>query len=232
MRFIWSLSFFKIAIRFKPVFRRLGTLFMDVASSFAVSVAPPPFQKEVEEARRDTQNRVSIPKAQQSEGSAAQSQVADRRGSTQGENSLLNAQQMGIMDAQDELTILPDGRRKRNRKQKDNGEESSSEKEEQSKGDGKFQQFKDESTDNDKAHLAKQTVKSGFDPVTGYYEIPATKRHKRRSILLVFREQNVHFLEQFSDKSTAVGLINFALTRRYGSIIPHCRRGQVVERQA
>lgn len=205
---------------------------MDVASSFAVSVAPPPFQKEVEEARRDTQNRVSIPKAQQSEGSAAQSHIADQRGNTQGENSLLNAQQMGIMDAQDELTILPDGRRKRKRKNKENAEGDSSGSEEQTKGDGKFEQFKDASEESDTAHLAKQTVKSGFDPVTGYYEIPATRRHKRRSILLVFREQNVHFLEQFSDKNTAVGLINFALTRRYGSIIPHCRRGQVVERQA
>lgn len=204
---------------------------MDVASSFAVSVAPPPFQKEVEEARRDTQNRVSIPKAQQSEGSAAQSQVADRRGNTDGENSLLNAQQMGIMDAQDELTILPDGRRKRKRKSREEGEGAESEKESQEKGDGKFEQFKDDSQ-SDTKHLSKMTVKSGFDPVTGYYEIPATRRHKRRSILLVFREQNVHFLEQFSDKNTAVGLINFALTRRYGSIIPHCRRGQVVEREA
>ena len=62
--------------------------------------------------------------------------------------------------------------------------------------------------------------------------IPATRRTPARRILLRFREQNVHFLERFSDKTTAVGLINFALCRRYGSIIPHSRLGQVTDRRA
>ena len=60
---------------------------MDVASTFAVSIAPPPYQKEVDEARRDTQNRTSIPQLNESHSSERQAQIGNRRGSTDGSNS-------------------------------------------------------------------------------------------------------------------------------------------------
>lgn len=209
---------------------------MDVASTFAVSVAPPNFQKEVEEARRDTQNRTSIPQLNESHGGTRQSQIGERRGATDGSNSLLSAQQAGLLDAEDDLEIDPDGRKKRHRGngKHGNGGEGEQGQERNRDADYAFDGHEyAQNADNGKPLDGTPTdpVKAGYDPITGYYEIPSTARTPHRSILLRFREQNVHFLERFSDKSTAVGLINFALCRRYGSIIPHCRLGQVVEKR-
>lgn len=213
---------------------------MDVASNFAVSIAPPPFQKEVDEARRDTQNRVSIPKPQASEGSERQSQIADERGSTSGDNSLLSAQQKGIADAKDDLNVDPDRLKrqrgsKKKKEQQDNKEkaESSSQQDEQAKDrKGKNQDDKKSSDLLDLDHDWGPPKEGRYNELTGCYEIPAYRHHKARSILLKFREQNVKFLEQFSDRSTVIGLINFALSRRYGYIIPHSPLGQVVEKLA
>ncbi len=211
---------------------------MDVASTFAVSIAPPPYQKEVDEARRDTQNRTSIPQLNESHSSERQAQIGNRRGSTDGSNSLLSAQQAGMLDAEDEIVVDKDGRKKRRRRQGqgrgegdgESGQGGSHDREASYAFDGhEYAQDAKNGKPLD-GHL-DDPVKAGYDPITGYYEIPATSRTPRRSILLRFREQNVHFLERFSDKSTAVGLINFALCRRYGSIIPHCRLGQVVEKR-
>ena len=211
---------------------------MDVASTFAVSAAPPPFQKEVEEARRDTQNRSSIPQLSEMQNSRAQTHIGDRRGNTDGANSLLAAQQQGIMDAEDDIVVDADGRKRRRRHRNSSGEGADAETEQEQEQEEPKDAFANgyeypQRSDGNNANGDKiaDPVKSGYDPITGYYEIPATKRYKRRSILLRFREQNVHFLERFSDKTTAVGLINFALCRRYGSIIPHCRLGQVVEKR-
>lgn len=208
---------------------------MDVASTFAVSVAPPPYQKEVDEARRDTQNRVSIPKLNESHNSKAQSHIGDRRGNTDGENSLLSAQQHGIMDAEDDIVVDSNGRRKRQkRKKKDEQgqEQSQDQSQQQPTDDYAFDGHEYPQSAKGIKDERYSAIKSGYDPITGYYQIPATRRTSARSILLRFREQNVHFLERFSDKNTAVGLINFALCRKYGSIIPHSRRGQVVEKKA
>ncbi len=212
---------------------------MDVASTFAVSVAPPPYQKEVDEARRDTQARSSIPQLNQSHSSTAQSTIGDRRGATDGTNSLLTAQQQGILDAEDDIVVDADGRRKRRgRGQRQHGEDTEQDDYDERPDDGDGYAFDGneyaQSVDgqNFDQRRGRDPVKAGYDPITGYYEIPATRHSRHRSILLRFREQNVHFLERFSDKTTAVGLINFALCRRYGSIIPHCRLGQVVEKHA
>ena len=209
---------------------------MDVASTFAVSVAPPPYQKEVDEARRDTQNRVSIPKLNESHNSKAQSHIGDRRGNTDGENSLLSAHQHGIMDAVDDIIVDSNGRRKRqkrNKKDQDGNSQQEQEQEpKQSTDDFAFEGHEYPQTAKGIKDERYSAIKSGYDPITGYYQIPATRRSAARAVLLRFREQNVHFLERFSDKSTAVGLINFALCRKYGSIIPHSKRGQVVEKQA
>lgn len=207
---------------------------MDVASTFAVSVAPPPYQKEVDEARRDTQNRVSIPSLNESHNSKAQSHIADRRGNTDGENSLLNAQQMGIHDAEDEIIVDENGRRRRRRRNKGQQDENGAE-DQENNGEAQYAFDGNEyaQTDDGKIKSALEgPVQAGYDPITGYYTIPATKRTKKRMILLRFREQNVHFLERFSDKETAAGLINFALCRKYGAIIPHSQLGQVVEKKA
>lgn len=210
---------------------------MDVASTFAVSVAPPPYQKEVDEARRDTQNRTSIPQLNESHSSERQGQIGNRRGSTDGSNSLLSAQQAGILDAEDEIIVDEDGRKRRRGRGGKRGEGESKDKDNGQNGHEASYAFDGHEYAQDAKNgrpldgTLDDPVKSGYDPITGYYEIPATARTPRRSILLRFREQNVHFLERFSDKSTAVGLINFALCRRYGSIIPHCRLGQVVEKR-
>ena len=208
---------------------------MDVASNFAVSVAPPPYQKEVDEARRDTQARVAIPQLNQSHGSRSQTHIGDRRGNTDGENSLLNAQQQGIMDASDDIIVDPDGRRRRRRHRNNNGEEGDNSEYEEQQGDNyafEGNEYAQTEEGLNKFNEQDGPVKSGYDPITGYYIIPATRRTKRRTILLRFREQNVHFLDRFSDKNTAVGIINFALCRKYGAIIPHSRLGQVVEKNA
>lgn len=207
---------------------------MDVASNFAVSIAPPPFQKEVDEARRDTQNRVSIPKPQASEGSERQSQVADERGSTSGENSLLNSLQKGISDAHDDGTIDPNRhkQRKDSKKQKEDSQENNPSKQNSKEAKGKKAQAKKDDESLDFNHDWGPPKGGRYNELTGCYEIPAYRHHKARSILLKFREQNVKFLEQFSDRSTVIGLINFALSRRYGYIIPHSPLGQVVEKLA
>ncbi len=209
---------------------------MDVASTFAVSVAPPPFQKEVDEARRDTQNRVSIPQLNESHASKGQTHIGDRRGNTEGENSLLVAQQHGMLDAEDEIYVDENGQRKRRR-----GRRREQEAEEQGQDDASEQgdnygfganEYVQDLEGAPNSDETTEPIKAGYDPITGFYLIPATRFHHARKVLLRFREQNVHFLERFSDKTTAVGLINFALCRHYGSIIPHCRLGQVVERRA
>lgn len=207
---------------------------MDVASNFAVSIAPPPYQKEVDEARRDTQARSAIPQLNQSHGSRSQTHIGDRRGNTEGENSLLNAQQQGIMDASDEIIVDEDGRRRRKRRRGQGGQEGEHEGQDGHPADYQFDGNEYAQTEEGRKRFEEfeGPVKAGYDPITGYYEIPATKRSKRRSILLRFREQNVHFLDRFSDKNTAVGIINFALCRKYGAIIPHSRLGQVVEKNA
>lgn len=211
---------------------------MDVASTFAVSVAPPPYQKEVDEARRETQNKTSIPQLNESHGSKAQSHIGDRRGNTDGENSLLSAQQHGIMDAEDEIVVDADGRKKRHRRKKKDGEESSEQEHSQNPDSNQDDAYAFEgheypqTPDGLRKDQYGSNIKAGYDPITGYYQVPASKRYPARAILLRFREQNVHFLERFSDKNTAVGLINFALCRKYGSIIPHSRLGQVVEKNA
>lgn len=210
---------------------------MDVASTFAVSVAPPPYQKEVDEARRDAQNRTSIPQLNESHSAEAQGQIGNRRGSTDGSNSLLSAQQAGILDAEDEIIVDQDGRKRRQRRGRGHNDSESGENSKEQGGREASYAFDGHEYAQDAKNgrpldgNLDDPVKSGYDPITGYYEIPATAHTPRRSILLRFREQNVHFLERFSDKSTAVGLINFALCRRYGSIIPHCRLGQVVEKR-
>ncbi len=213
---------------------------MDVASTFAVSVAPPPYQKEVDEARRDTQNRVSIPQLNESHGSTAQTAIGDRRHSA--EESLLSAQQAGTLDAEDEIYVDSDGRRKRRGRHSHDGEQAEEDEHQREQPD--TQDDGGASYEFDGREYAQDMhgnllngeldapVKAGYDPITGYYMIPATRRTPARRILLRFREQNVHFLERFSDKTTAVGLINFALCRRYGSIIPHSRLGQVTDRRA
>lgn len=206
---------------------------MDVASSFAVSVAPPPYQKEVDEARRDTQNRTSIPQLNESHSSKSQTHIGDRRGNTEGEHSLLVAQQGGLLDADDEIIIDENGRRKRRRHSQKEKDADHNNEQYESQDDYNFDgQEYAQTADGESNGAPGEPVKSGYDPITGFYTVPATRRHPGRSILLRFREQNVHFLERFSDKTTAVGLINFALCRRYGSIIPHCRLGQVVEKRA
>ncbi len=208
---------------------------MDVASNFAVSIAPPPYQKEVDEARRDTQARVAIPQLNQSHNSRSQTHIGDRRGNTDGENSLLNAQQHGILDASDEIIVDEDGRRRRKRRRDQGGQDGEHAEDESQQGDNyQFEGNEYAQTEDGRQRFIELEgpVKSGYDPITGYYEIPATRRTKRRSILLRFREQNVHFLDRFSDKNTAVGIINFALCRKYGAIIPHSRLGQVVEKKA
>lgn len=206
---------------------------MDVASTFAVSVAPPPFQKEVDEARRDTQRKSSIPQLNESHGSKAQSHIGDRRGNTDGENSLLSAQQHGIADAEDEIYVDADGRRKRRHRrqnQEENPEDGSYS--DENPGDEYAFEGHEYPQSGSSQNPFDGNIKAGYDPITGFYQIPATRRYPARMILLRFREQNVHFLERFSDKNTAVGLINFALCRKYGSIIPHSKRGQVVEKDA
>ena len=212
---------------------------MDVASTFAVSVAPPPYQKEVDEARRDTQNRVSIPQLNESHSSTAQSAIGDRRNSA--EESLLSAQQAGTLDAEDEIYVDADGRRKRRGRHSHDGEQEEDEGQReqpdtQNDGGASYEFDGHEYAQDMHGNLLNgeldAPVKAGYDPITGYYVIPATRRTSARRILLRFREQNVHFLERFSDKTTAVGLINFALCRRYGSIIPHSRLGQVTDRRA
>lgn len=211
---------------------------MDVASTFAVSVAPPPYQKEVDEARRDTQNKVSIPQLNESHNSKAQSHIGDRRGNTDGENSLLSAQQHGIMDAEDDIVIDANGRKRRQRHKKKGEQNAEDQDQGHSDGDNPHDEYAfdgheyPQSTDGLTEDNFDSNIKYGYDPITGYYQIPATRRNPARAILLRFREQNVHFLEKFSDKNTAVGLINFALCRKYGSIIPHSRLGQVVEKNA
>lgn len=207
---------------------------MDVASTFAVSVAPPPFQKEVDEARRDTQNRVSIPQLNESHSSKGQTHIGDRRGNTDGENSLLVAQQHGRLDAEDEIYVDENGQRKRRGRRRSEQEGDAEEQDNnQDQGDNYGFAEREYAQDLDGVSDGEgEPIKSGYDPITGFYIIPATRFHKARKVLLRFREQNVHFLERFSDKTTAVGLINFALCRHYGSIIPHSRLGQVVERRA
>lgn len=213
---------------------------MDVASTFAVSVAPPPFQKEVEEARRDSQNRTSIQQIKESAESQTQSQIGNRRGSTEGENSLLAAQQKGIADAKEDLKIkerLPKRKKKGKRESKPGQDDRDNEHNETERKleamvakrlkdlDRSLSQVKDD----EEELIDDYTDKRGYDPETGYYFIPAWKHHAPRAILLEFREHNVHFLEQFSDRETAIGLINFALSVFYGRIIPEARKGQVVE---
>lgn len=210
---------------------------MDVASTFAVSVAPPPFQKEVDEARRDTQARVSIPQLNESHGTKAQTHIGDRRGNTDGENSLLVAQRQGLLDADDDIVVDENGQRKRRRRGGHHNEAEDDAGYKEQGGDGYGFDEREYAQDLDgpppeQDESSVEPIKSGYDPITGFYLIPATRFHHARKVLLRFREQNVHFLERFSDKTTAVGLINFALCRHYGSIIPHCRLGQVVERRA
>lgn len=214
---------------------------MDVASTFAVSVAPPPFQKEVEEARRDSQQRTAIQQVKESADSQRQGHIGDRRGSTDGENSLLSAQQRGIADAKDDLSIkerLPKRKKKGKRESKPGQDDRDNEHNETERKleemvakrlkelDLELDQNKEEAR---AAILNDLKDKRGFDPETGFYFIPAWKHHAARSVLLEFRERNVRFLDQFSDRETAIGLINFALSVFYGRIIPNARKGQVVE---
>lgn len=216
---------------------------MDIASNFAVSVAPPPFQKEVEEARRDSQHRTAIQEIKESAESQHQKGIGDRRGSTEGENSLLAAQQKGISDAKDDLKIkerLPKRKKKGKRESKPGQDDRDNEHNETERRLEKMvaKRLKDldrdlgdrqEEDEEDAAKAAELQNKRGFDPETGFYYIPAWKHQAARSILLEFREQNVQFLDQFSDRDTAIGLINFALSVFYGRIIPNARKGQVVE---
>lgn len=217
---------------------------MDIASNFAVAVAPPPFQKEVEEARRDSQQRTAIQEVKESAQSKSQSHIGDRRGSTEGENSLLTAQQRGISDAHDDLKIkerLPKRKKKGKRESKPGQDDRDNEHNETERHleemvakrlqdlDRTLGQSEDQNDEVDYELLEELQSKQGFDPDTGFYYIPAWKHHPARSVFLEFRENNVHFLEQFSDRETAIGLINFALTVFYGRIIPAARKGQVVE---
>lgn len=214
---------------------------MDVASTFAVAVAPPPFQKEVEEARRDSQNRTSIQQVKESADSQKEGQIGNRRGSTDGENSQLVAQQKGINDAKEDLKIkerLPKRKKKGKRESKPGQDDRDNEHNETERQlermvekrlkdlDRSLSQKEDE---EDLAEILDIGEKRGYDPETGFYFIPAWKHHSARAVLLEFREHNVHFLDQFSDRETAIGLINFALSIFYGRIIPHARKGQVVE---
>lgn len=214
---------------------------MDVASTFAVSVAPPPFQKEVEEARRDSQQRTAIQQVKESADSQRQGHIGDRRGSTEGENSLLSAQQRGIADAKDDLSIkerLPKRKKKGKRESKPGQDDRDNEHNETERQleemVAKRLKDLDRELDQNKEEVRAAILndlkdKRGFDPETGFYFIPAWKHHAARSVLLEFREHNVRFLDQFSDRETAIGLINFALSVFYGRIIPNARKGQVVE---
>lgn len=214
---------------------------MDVATNFAVAVAPPPFQKEVEEARRDSQQRTAIQQVKESAQSKEQTHIGDRRGSTEGENSLLAAQQKGIADAKDDLTIrerLPKRKKKGKRESKPGQDDRDNEHNETERRleEMVVKRLKDLDRElgpqkEDAQELPPELQnKKGFDPETGFYYIPAWKHHAARSVLLEFKEHNVHFLDQFSDRETAIGLINFALSVFYGRIIPNSRKGQVVEK--
>lgn len=214
---------------------------MDVASTFAVSVAPPPFQKEVEEARRDSQHRTAIQQLKESAESQAQGHIGDRRGSTDGENSLLSAQQRGIADAKDDLSIkerLPKRKKKGKRESKPGQDDRDNEHNETERQLEQMvaKRLKDLDRELDKEKEKSEDLsindlqeKRGYDPETGFYFIPAWKHQAARSVLLEFKEHNVQFLDQFSDRETAIGLINFALSVFYGRIIPDARKGQVVE---
>lgn len=219
---------------------------MDVASMMAVSVAPPPFQKEVEEARRDNLNRPNITQIAQGHASKEQTHIGDRRGSTDGENSNLAAQQKALSDVgRDDLTVkerLPKRKNYKKRKQEQEKKKKKARAKREEINRAIVEKHLSElnaaiagaeslSYDEEKERQHLQE-KAGFDPDTGYYFIPAWKHQEARAVFLEFKEDNVHFLEQFSDRETAIGLINFALSIYYGRIIPHSRKGQVVEHNA
>lgn len=70
---------------------------MDIANSLATSVLPAPFHVGVEEAKRDTQARQTIPAPKQSASSASQGQIKDEHGNTEGENSNLATQTKALL---------------------------------------------------------------------------------------------------------------------------------------
>lgn len=72
---------------------------MEIASNYAVSVAPPSYQHATEEAKRDTRLREQIPEPKQTERSAAQSRVADERGGASSSTATMAAQTQGMQRA-------------------------------------------------------------------------------------------------------------------------------------
>lgn len=73
---------------------------MDVAGSFVATVTPPSYSLGAQEAKRATIAQVQIPAPKAGSNSQQSAGLLDQRGSTQGENSLLNAQVLGIRQAQ------------------------------------------------------------------------------------------------------------------------------------
>lgn len=85
---------------------------MEIASNYAVSVAPPSYQVATEEAKRDTRLREQIPEPKQAERSAAQSRAADERGGTQSTAQTMAAQSQGLKQAEEKLSSLKDNERR------------------------------------------------------------------------------------------------------------------------
>ena len=72
---------------------------MELASNYAVSIAPPSFQLGVEEAKRDNKLREQIPEPKPAQQSAAQSKVADERGGAASAGSAMAAQAQGMAES-------------------------------------------------------------------------------------------------------------------------------------
>lgn len=108
---------------------------MEIASNYILSVTPPSYSQGAEEARKDNQARVQIPMPKESQGSQAQSKMANEYGNTQGANSLLNAQAQGIMQAN---AALHQTQRQEIHDNKEKGQES---REKDSDKDGKKTNF-------------------------------------------------------------------------------------------
>lgn len=79
---------------------------MEIASNYAVSVAPPSYQAATEEAKRDTRLHEQIPAPKQSEQSAAQSKAADERGGAQSTAQTMAAQSQGMRAANSRLNQI------------------------------------------------------------------------------------------------------------------------------
>ncbi len=72
---------------------------MELASNYAVSIAPPSFQLGVEEAKRDNKLREQIPEPKAAQQSAAQSKAADERGGAASTGSTMAAQAQGMVES-------------------------------------------------------------------------------------------------------------------------------------